>query len=350
MRLRKVFRARVFHPTTRKQSALKHLWNSWKRALSLKRDYGTLRSETDLPSYYCREISWKVKEKADAPVGLPKDAFNLKEGGAFAPWFISIPTPEGRVRLPLRMGKEHSSSLKEVEVRDSLLIKRHGEFYVHMVVEKEIPDPVIPTHAPVLAVDIGEKVIATSVALVDDQIHEPKFYGRKVRGIRRHHAWLRKRLGERKLLRVIRRVSDTEHRKVDDLLHKIARSIVDRAKELGGVIALGDLSGVRRRRIKGRRSRRIVNAMPFSRLSRFIEYKAAWDGVPVILVREDYGSQECHLCHEWGGRPTQGRFVCLTCGEYNTDLNGAVNIGKRVLRYMRITGAPGFEPVRGASF
>jgi len=33
------------------------------------------------------------------------------------------------------------------------------------------------------------------------------------------------------------------------------------------------------------------------------------------------------------------RFVCGVCGEYNADLNGAINIGKRILSYMDTIGA-----------
>jgi putative transposase len=350
MRLTLTIKARVFQPSRKKKEALGALWSSWKVALALRRDYRTLRTTTDLPSYYCREMAWKVPFGADAPVGLPRDAFNLRPSGPLAPWFISIPTPKGRVKLPLRMAAQHAELLEKAEIKDSRLTRSGKDFFVHLAVEKEVPDPIIPSHGVLLAVDLGERVIATSVALADGSTCEPRFHGREVRGIRRHYAWLRKRLGERKLLRVIRRVGDTENRKVDDLLHKIAKAIVRLAKEVGTVlIALGELSGIRKRRGRGKRFNRIIDTMPFHRLSFLIEYKAAWEGIPVIRVREDYTSRECRLCHELGERPSQGLFTCPTCGEYNADLNGAVNIGKRALAYMAIAGAPGFGPGRRAT-
>ncbi len=348
MRLKKTITAKVYEPTARKRRALDGLWRSWKDALGLKRDYQLLRESTDLPSFYCRELSWKVKEGADAPVGVPKDALKLLPGGAFAPWFASIPTPDGRVRVPLRMSRGHSRLLAECEVCDSQLIKRGRGYHLHIVVLKDAPVPVIPSQAPVLAVDLGERVVATSVTLVDGNITSPGFHGREVRSIRRHYAWLRKRLGRRKLLRVIKRVGRTEHRKVDARLHVIAATLVDQARETGAVIAMGDLSGIRKGS-RGRRMNRIVNAMPFNRLSAFIEYKAAWAGVPVIKVGEEYTSRECRICRQDGKRSSQGRFVCPSCGEYNADLNGAVNIGSRALAYMAIAGAPGTGPLRGTS-
>ena len=84
--------------------------------------------------------------------------------------------------------------------------------------------------------------------------------------------------------------------------------------------------------------------MPYGRMTRLVEEKAAELGVPVIRVNEAYTSVECRLCNERGRRPSQGLFLCRSCGEYNADLNGAANVGKRALRYMREVGAPGFEP------
>ena len=348
MKLVKTVTVKVHRPTMRKRNALHLLWRSWKAALGSKRDYEFLRESTDLPSFYCRELFWKVKKGAEAPVGVPKDALKLLPGGTFAPWFASIPTPDGRVCLPLRMSRGHSKLLSECEICDSKLIKRGKEYFLHIVVARDAPVPVIPSHAPVLAVDIGERVIATSVALVDGTISSLGFHGREVRSIRRHYAWLRKRLGRRKLLRVIKRVGRTEHRKVHSRLHVIAANLVEQAREMGAVLAMGDLSGIRNGS-RGRRMNRIVNAMPFNRLSHFIEYKAAWAGVPVIKVDEAYSSRECHICKKDGKRPSQGRFICPFCGEYNADLNGAVNIGSRALAYMAIAGAPGIEPLRGTS-
>ena len=338
----------MFFPTHRKDRALRHLLDSWKRGLTLPRDYQTLRDMTDLPSYYCRTLAWRVREGENSPIILPNDAIDLRPGKAFAPWFLSLPTPEGRIKVPLRMSRENARLLHEVETADSLIVSKGGEFYVHLVVWKEASRPKISADGPVLAVDLGERVIATSVTLIDGTICDPKFHGRQVRGIRRHYAWLRRRLGERRLRQVIRRIGKTECRKVEDVLQKTSRAIVNEAARIGAVVAVGDLTGLTKRRNRGKRLNRIVCSMPYAKLTDMIEYKAGWAGIPVIRIREDYSSRECHVCLEWGRRPTQGRFLCSHCGEYNADLNAAINIGKRAMAYMAIVGAPGFEPERYA--
>ena len=75
---------------------------------------------------------------------------------------------------------------------------------------------------------------------------KPHFYGKEVRSIRRHYAWLRKRLGEKKLLRKIKEIGDKEKRKVDDVLHKVSHAMVNLATCNNAIIVLGDLKGIRR--------------------------------------------------------------------------------------------------------
>ena len=173
-------------------------------------------------------------------------------------------------------------------------------------------------------------------------ISHPHFYGRKVRGLRRHYAWLRKRLGEKKALATIRKIKDTEKRKVNTVLHKVSRDIVDEAERENAIIVLGDLTGIRQRaQNKGRRMRRIVANMPFYRLTQMITYKATLKGILVVTTSEAYTSRNCHVCGCEGDRPMQGLFVCRHCGEYNADLNGAINIGlklERNLGYMPLFG------------
>jgi len=104
-----------------------------------------------------------------------------------------------------------------MEICESKLFRRNGKWWLHIVVEKEMERPK-PNPDRIIAIDIGDRNIATKVELVDGKPGNPKFYGREVRGIRRHFDWLRRRLGEKKLLKVIRRVGGKEHRKVDDMM------------------------------------------------------------------------------------------------------------------------------------
>ncbi len=98
-----------------------------------------------------------------------------------------------------------------------------------------------------------------------------------IRGVRRHFAWLRKRLGEKKLLKQIKDLGQKERRIVNAYLHEISRGIVSVARNLGSIIVLGNLKGIRStHKAKGKRFNRIVASMPYYKLTEMIRYKAAW--------------------------------------------------------------------------
>jgi transposase len=64
-----------------------------------------------------------------------------------------------------------------------------------------------------------------------------------------------------------------------------------------------------------------------------------WEEIPVVLWNEAYTSITCHRCGAIG-TVKKRLFVCPHCGEYNRDLNAAINIGNRFLGYiLRNSGA-----------
>lgn len=63
-----------------------------------------------------------------------------------------------------------------------------------------------------------------------------------------------------------------------------------------------------------------------------IEYKAKEAGIDVMLVDESYTSQTCCVCGkvDKSNRKYRGLYVCECGSIVNADVNGAVNILKRV--------------------
>jgi putative transposase len=108
----------------------------------------------------------------------------------------------------------------------------------------------------------------------------------------------------------------------------VTRRIVDEAKQMNAIIALGDLEGIRQNR-KGRSFNRRLSSQPFYLFKQLLTYKAAWEGIQVLTVPEAYTSQTCHLCGVRGHR-VSGTFSCQNCGlTVDADVNGAWNIAKR---------------------
>ncbi|MEM3881173.1 MAG: transposase [Candidatus Bathyarchaeia archaeon] len=223
---------------------------------------------------------------------------------------------------------------------------------MHITVQQNI-ELNVPS-ASVLAVDFGERHIATSVEYADGEMQNPKFYGTEVRGIRRHYAWLRKRLGNKKALKTIKKIGRREHRRVNAILHNISRAIVNRAKELNAVILLGSPNGSSmRKKAKGKRFRRIVHSMPYYRLTKFIEYKALEEGVTVVQANEEYTSKACSKCGELAKRPRQDLIVCPNGHNLNADINACRNMIERFLDHWLRDGAvlrpPKTSPTREES-
>ena len=64
------------------------------------------------------------------------------------------------------------------------------------------------------------------------------------KGIRRHYAWLRRRLQEKGLTQVVKRIGGREGRVVNAILHRVSKQIVSLALASNSCIVLGDLTGI----------------------------------------------------------------------------------------------------------
>jgi IS605 OrfB family transposase len=333
----------VWQPTEAKKLRLQEVRDAW-RGMTQHSYMERRLVAPELHSVYARN---RFKSKgADDPVYFAHYDLNVKRTrNKHCKVWVQIPyKPHHPIWLPLRIGKQAEAVLFASRLRDSKLVPGHdGRFWMHFTVTREVTT--IQPQA-VLAVDLGEKRLATTVLLTKEGLHEPRFYGKRARGIRRHYAWLRRRLGERKLLRVIRKVKDTERRKINTLCHQISYAIVTQAKQNNAAIVLGDLKDIRRK-ARGRRMNRIIANMPYFKLTRQIEYKANWEGIPVYLVSERGTSKTCHRCGSTDtSRLVQSVLECHSCGlVYNADLNGAMNIAKRFWEQAFQNGAAGSTPL-----
>ena len=334
----KVIKAKVISPTKRKQGLLEREFNAFQDVIH----------NLDAPLYsatkqQAERIRKRLNGRKTYPLILRRDVIKLQaQDTQLVPYWFRMPVYglRGGVWLPI---KPHCGIPEDISVREAKLIRKPKGWFIYITIQKEVEVPE-PQGRSVVAVDLGERYIATSVRF-NSNIASPRFYGKEVRGIRRHYAWLRKRLQEQGLNDVVERIGSTERRKVDAILHQVSRSIVDEAKTTDSTIILGELKGIREK-AKGKRMNRIISAMPYYRLSQLIAYKALWEGIPVVKVPEAYTSKACHRCGSIGSRPYQGLFLCHSCGlHYNADLNGAINISKRALDYMSSAGAPLTEPL-----
>lgn len=126
---------------------------------------------------------------------LRRDVFNIKETkNKLAKFWVKIPVHHvrGGIKVPISL-PYNQEKLLSCSIREGKLIRKGDCWSLYLTVMKEVQNcSELPS--TVLAVDLGERYIVTSVVIVKGKIKKPRFYGKQVRGIRRHYSWLRRGL------------------------------------------------------------------------------------------------------------------------------------------------------------
>jgi len=129
-----------------------------------------------------------------------------------------------------------------------------------------------------------------------------------------------------------------QREKVQQILHHASKLIVEEAKAKQCGIAMEKLTGIRklyrRGNWQGRWYRGCMNSWSYGELQRQIEYKARWEGLPVVYVHPHGTSSKCSICGE-RMKPEENRMLrCPSCGyRVDRDVNAARNILARALRF-----------------
>jgi len=340
MEVRKVVKAKVIGLTNTKRRILDHEYEGLQRFLQGDHSVELYSAnKQQAKRFYAR-----VSPRHEYPLSIRKDLIRVEcQNTKLARYWARIPVKLRRRGVWVAI-KPHCEVAADFEICESKLLRKDGEYFLHLVVKREVE--LKDSYTSILAIDMGIRHTACSVDIRSGQTH---FYGREVARTRGHYFHLRRELGRRKLLKVIRRIGAKEGRITNDQLHKISKTIVDEAERLNAIIAIGNLKGIRRNG-RGREFNRKVNTWPFRRLRLYLEYKANWRGIRVVEVNEAHTSQRCWRCGTKGVRSGKrhGLFQCPQCGSReNADRNGAFNIGRRALGQVSKVGAVVNQPVTG---
>ena len=188
----------------------------------------------------------------------------------------------------------------------------------------EVAEPELKSDGNAIGIDLGIKCPAVSYCS-DGSV---KFYGngRKNKYMRRHYAYLRKKLQTSKKTKAVKRINDKEQRIMRDIDHKLSHDIVETAVAHNvKVIKLEQLQNIRSTTRKSRKNNHSLHTWSFYRLAKFIEYKAKLAGISVEYVNPAYTSQTCPVCghvHHADDRD----YTCKCGFRIHRDLLGAMNI------------------------
>lgn len=263
----------------------------------------------------------KLKDK-EYPISVRKDLIEIRKCDSdVCDYFVKVPVGgrRGGIKVPVNT---HQDIKDDWEIGESKLFRRDDRFFVDIVVQAEVEEK--KNYEGVLAFDLGIRNFAVSVELPS---RDTQFRGKEIGEIRRKYFYLRRQTN---YSQPIQKWSQRERNRVNDVLHKLTRKIVDYAEKHDLLIAIGDLEEIREQDM-GRKGNRKLNSFPFDKFKRFIEYKAEWEGIKVVEVDEAYTSTICSRCGETGEKH-KGNFTCPHCGlDVDRDKNGAHNIGVRAL-------------------
>jgi putative transposase len=127
--------------------------------------------------------------------------------------------------------------------------------------------------------------------------------------------------------------------RINQILHPTSRAIVEDAMNNEAAIILEDIRGIRNLYKKGnyqaRNFRARMNSVPWGEIKRQLEYKAAWEGVPLIHLTksETRGtSSHCYQCGErlQGDRARKRQRWCQKCKRWlDRDVVAVMNISRK---------------------
>ncbi|MHA2232665.1 MAG: zinc ribbon domain-containing protein [Candidatus Hodarchaeales archaeon] len=268
--------------------------------------------------------------------------------------------------LPLNPSSYHLNQLALGVIKTIQLVKhKNKRWYAHCTIKIALPKakPDEATSEKPLAIfahDLGLKKASVAVLLTEagtltkEQLwfFKQKTKQRKMNQLdnriaaiqRRYAAYETQGKSPKSLTRLLKQVAEKRHRLAVQYDHELTAEIVRIVQQLEEhytlYVAIGRLKGIRNSRRKGdggsRKHRRELHRWAFTRITAMLEYKLARIGFPLDRFRavsEAWTSRTCSRCGSKDtARPTQGLFLCWTCGtQLNADINGAKNIGFRLI-------------------
>ena len=231
VQVQKVVKAKVVGLTKIKRQIIDHEYDGLQRFL---------RGDPSVELYSANKQQAKrfyrrVNPEREYPLSVRKDLIRVERRDTkIASYWVRIPVKLRRGGVWVAI-KPHCEIDDDLEICESKLLRRNGEYFIHLVMKRDVE--LKRSYSSVLAVDLGVRHAACSV---DTRSGETHFYGRELRQARGHYFHLRRRLGEKKLLKVVKRIGDKEGRITNDQLHKTAKAIVDEAERLNALIAIGN--------------------------------------------------------------------------------------------------------------
>lgn len=322
--------------------------------------YEKLKEEHDLPTHYyytvCQDATTRaksfleLKKKGRARTEKPEirnvslwlddvlwdykrfPQFNTLRNGRRI-LIIGLTTKRGRIKLPLKLHKLFFKYLDDgwkvkagVKLR---LIEEGRKILAYFVFEKEFDEPEVT--GSFLSVDYNADNVSfgTQEFLIQvrtDLGRLTRFYSDVRKELQESHlvGWKRK-LPSKKGKKLLRKFGQRKMHKRIDLQRKLAKRLVEVARETNATIVLEAVPKnfnqkiTEKRRKNEKKLRNTLHNISMNGFQRFVFEKAVEFGVPLVFVNPSYSSQVCPRCGAFKVEPDDDAlrrrvFECPVCG------------------------------------
>ncbi|MHA2384672.1 MAG: zinc ribbon domain-containing protein [Candidatus Thorarchaeota archaeon] len=263
-----------------------------------------------------------------------------------------------KLMIPLSISSYHLNKMKEGKVKTVRIFKDNRRKWwaiFTVTLETEIMGSSGKPPA-VLSIDLGINKAACSVLLTQKGYKQVRYWKQEYKLQRMQNlddriAFLQKEkealLSQGKssdaVSKKLRSLSGKRQRVSRELDKNLVKDISEHIQEMADYfdlyVSIGKVKGIRntarKGNFKGSKFRGMIHRWAFARIRDMLGHKLATLGLDAKHYRavpEQWTSIMCHKCGHKGIRPKQNLFICHTCGyRANADLNGAINIGKRLI-------------------
>jgi IS605 OrfB family transposase len=238
---------------------------------------------------------------------------------------------KSRIYIPLIVNSEYQKAYledlfnKKYKKGSADLVKKGKDYFVHIVLKKEVEFKPKENYNPI-GIDIGINNLA-----VINMNGKPKFFnGQRAIATKKHFNQIKAIYQSRNNLKMLEAIKSKEQRYFNHINNQISSWIIQNALlQENPVIVMEDLTYVIEQTKVRKKQRYVHQTWAFKKLQKMIEYKALWNGIPVIYIQPQYTSQVCPKCLCTNKR-VKSDYKCKYCGyENNADLVGAINITKK---------------------
>lgn len=310
-------------------------------ALNTKVSRGTLLLlDRNFKSFFSL-IKKKENKDYDKPVRIPR---YLDKQGRYIAVFEKNAVSKTFLRKGLiklaNISNVVKTKIKLEALKEVRVLPRTNHYILEVVYEKE-EKQLLPDNGRYAAIDLGLNNLAT----VCSNVEKPFIInGRPLKSINqrwnKHQADLQSRLtNNKKGSKQLTLITEKRNNRVKDYLHKSSRKVVNfLVSNSISTLVIGYNEEWKQNINIGRVNNQSFVTIPFLIFVQQLEYKCKLEGINVVLTEESYTSKCSFLDNEplqkkdsyLGKRVSRGLFKTSTNKLINADLNGSLNILRKV--------------------